>query len=165
MADEEKKTLDPQGQEQQPTMKQYLEDLDSIRANSVSKEEYNKVMEENKELWNRVINGSPAPSTDDNGTKKTAAELSKELCSGNLSNIDYIKTSLEHRRRSIEERGYDPYLGISHTQAPTDEQIASANQVAEFLGKLVEDSKGNDIVFTNEYQRQVGDSLPNYRRY
>lgn len=149
----------------QDTSAMYLDQIKNLKANTVSKDDYNKLLTENRNLLQTIVEGKSVSSdSDQDEPKLSTSELAKQLCSGNLNNLDYIKTSLEHRKRMIEEKGIDPYLGISHTTAPTDEQIASANQVAEFLQDLVDSSNGNSIVFTNEYQRLVGDNVPSALR-
>ena len=148
---------------EQDTSSMYLEQIKNLKANSVSKEAYDKLMNENRNLLQTIVEGKQMSSDVTEQPKKSLEELTKELKSGELNNLDYIKTSLEHRQRCIEERGFDPYVGISHTSAPSDEAIRNGEQVAEFLEQLVKTADGNSQIFTNEYQRLVGDSLPNMR--
>lgn len=155
MENEELLNQDQQGQD---TSSMYLEQIKNLKANTVSKTDYDKLMNENRNLLKTIVEGNPVSTETQDQPSRSIKELAHDLCHGDLSNLDYIKTSLEHRKKMIEEKGIDPYLGVSHTSAPTDEQIASANQVASFLEGLLESADGNTIVFNNEYQRLVGDS-------
>lgn len=159
MAEETKKT-----EQIEDTNQMYIDEINNLKANSVSKQEYEKIMAENRNLLKSLVQGTQTSAEEEKKEEASYKDLQQILQSEDSSNLDYLKASLEHRNKRLAETGVDEYLPLGHNIAPTDEDIAAAEQVAKFLGDLIESADGNSLVLTNEYQRLVGDSAPIRRK-
>lgn len=141
----------------------YIEAINQLRNNTVPKEDYVKLREENKRLVNSLINGegieAPAQEAPDIVT------LRKELFSEgtDLSNLDYMTKALQLRDAIIAQGGTDPFLPYGKKIMPTDEDIATANRVAEVVRECIEYADGDSAVFTNELMRRTVEA-PNLSR-
>ena len=141
----------------------YIETINQLKANTVSKESYAKLQEENKKLLQSLVNGETIT------VEKEATdigELRKELFSADtdLSNLDYMTKAMELRDAIIEQGGTDPFLPYGKKIMPTDEDIATANRVADVIKECIEYAEGDSAVFTNELQRRMIDSSNGRRK-
>lgn len=161
------------GEEKQPneTAKEGLDEtanlvqaLNDLKANSVSREDYEKLNSLNQQLVQSIVNGQ--------GVKKEEvkeqvdiSKLRKELFSSNteLSNVAFVEKSLKLRNAMIENGEGDPFVPHGNKIVPTEEDYATAQRVADVLQECVEYAKGDNDVFTNELQRRTIDVGPNRR--
>lgn len=136
----------------------YLEQIQNLKKSTVSKSEYEKVLDENKKLLDAVINGQPAEQPSAPKPKVDKDKLRQELYGQNadsLSNLEYITKTLELRQAIIDEGGNDPFLPFGEKISPTDEDYAAAQRVGKILQECVEYAQGDSEVFTNELQRRT----------
>jgi len=146
----------------------YISAINEIKQNSVSKEAYDKLKKENKQLLDSLVNGKEI----DVETKSVDVnELRKKLFNpdGTLSNLDYVSTALQLRDALIEQGEPDPFLPVGEKVVISDDDIEKAENVASVLQDMVDIADGNNVVFNQEYQRRVVDSIataskPNRRR-
>ena len=139
----------------------YISAIKEMKANSVDKAAYDKLKEENKQLLDALINGGQVTQelqkepVDING-------LRKKLFSGEaeLSNLDYMKTALELREALLDQGSPDPFLPYGQNIAPTDEDIRTADRVAEAIKSCIDYADGDSEIFTNELQRIMVDTSP-----
>lgn len=143
---------------------QYIAAIEEMKANTVSREAYNRLRTENKQLLDALVSGKeietpPAP-------KPTIPELRKKLFGGQeLSNLEYVETALSLRDALIESGERDPFLPYGDKVDLTNEQITTAEKVATGLREMVDFAEGDSGVFSAEYQRRVKDiSIPRGRR-
>lgn len=138
----------------------YIEAINQLRNNSVPKEDYAKLREENKRLVNSLINGeqidAPAHETPD------IATLRKELFGegSDLSNLEYMTKALQLRDAIIAQGGTDPFLPYGKKIIPTNEDIATANRVAEVVKECIDYADGDSEIFTTELMRRTVDTAP-----
>ena len=145
--------------ESQDTSAMYLEQIKNLKANSVSKEAYDKILNENRNLLQTIVEGNSQPvSAETNVTKRPIKEIREDLFKGQNNNLQFIEKSLELRDRIMESGGVDPFLPVGHNIVPTDEDIAAANRVAQVFSECVEYAQGDSEVFTNELQRRTIDT-------
>lgn len=142
----------------------YIAALNEMKANSVSKEDYLKLKADNKRLLDTLVQGGSL-SPDEVPQPVDVDALRKELFTTecDLNNLDYITKSLQLRDAIIEKGGIDPFLPYGKHIAPTDEDISTANRVADILKECVDYAEGDSSVFTNELQRRMIDSAPSRR--
>lgn len=140
---------------------QYIEAIREMKQNSVSKEAYNKLKEENKQLLDSLINGKQVQITQDKEPVDIPA-LRKKLFdpTSTLSNLEYASTALELRDALIDQGEQDPFLPYGTNIIPTDEDISKANRFAAVLKECVDYANGDSELFTNELQRRTNDALP-----
>lgn len=143
--------------------KNYLEEIKKLKENSVSKDEYNKVLEENKKLLEKYINGEiEEPTKVQEKVDKDA--LRKDIFSGNLTNLDCTKKTLELRKAIMDEGGLDPFLPKGREIVLEDSDYVAAQRVAEGLQHCVEVANGDPALFTQELQRIMVDTAPVRRK-
>lgn len=140
----------------QDTQADYIDALKQLKANSVSKEEYDRVKAENRRLLNDVINGATDYAQETKLSDKPDINvLRKELFDrdGSLTNLDYVSKALQLRQAVMDDGGEDPFLPIGRTISPTDEDRAVAKKLANGLQHCVDFAEGNPDLFTAELQR------------
>lgn len=147
------------------TNQNYIDTIKSLKENSVSKAEYEKLRKENQSLLQTLVEGGQIEQpvdkepVDINALRK---ELFNEDC--DLSNLDYVSKALKLRDALIEKGEPDPFLPVSSKDAPTQEEINIANSCAEIFRECIEYSDGNSQLFTQELMRRTIDSSPRGRR-
>jgi hypothetical protein len=143
---------------------QYIAAIEELKANTVSRDSYNKLRNENKQLLDALVSGKElpqepvkAPSTD---------ELRKKLFSGeDMSNLEYVETALALRNSLIGAGERDPFLPYGEKVDITQEQIDAAEKVAAGLQEMVDFAEGDSGIFSAEYQRRVKDvAIPRGRK-
>lgn len=139
----------------------YIEAIKEMKANSVDKAAYDKLKEENKQLLDALINGGQVTQE----LQKEPVDidsLRKRLFGGEaeLSNLDYMKTALELREALLDQGSPDPFLPYGQNIAPTDEDIRTADRVAEAIKSCIDYADGDSEIFTNELQRIMVDTSP-----
>lgn len=161
MADIETTTVEEMNNEQ------YIAAIEELKASTVSRDAYNKLRSENKQLLDALVSGQQLPQTQTEN-KPSVADLRKKLFAtdGNdLSNLEYVETALSLRNSLIEAGERDPFLPYGDKVDITTEQIDAANKVANALQEMVDFAEGDSGVFTAEYQRRVKDvAIPRGRR-
>lgn len=138
--------------------------INELKQNSVSKAEYEKVVQEKNKYLKALINGDESfseqkkqPITDDQVQK-----LRQSLFSGeqDLSNLEYAKKALELRAALIERDGVDIFVGRGEKLAPTESDYLAAQRVADALESCIEVSDGDSEIFTRELSRITRDVSP-----
>ena len=138
----------------------YLEIINEMKQNSVSKEDYQRLREENRRLLNTIVNGGSLEQAAPQEEAVDIRELATELCNAGeerLSNVEYITKALKLREAIINTGAPDPFLpnGIDVAQTPVD--VATAQRVAEAFTSCIEYADGDDAAFTAELQRITRD--------
>lgn len=111
-----------------------IEQLKQKLDNSVSKDEYQKAIEENKKLLNDMVNRRPAPKSEE---LKPARDYARELSdSSHMSNRKFIETSVKYRDAYMAETGRDPW-------SDNGEPTAETTKVAETFKTLLEENTDN----------------------
>ena len=160
MAEEINNSVSQQENVEQDT-NNYIEAIKEMKANSVDKAAYDKLKEENKQLLDALINGGQVTQE----LQKEPVDidsLRKRLFGGEaeLSNLDYMKTALELREALLDQGSPDPFLPYGQNIAPTDEDIRTADRVAEAIKSCIDYADGDSEIFTNEMQRIMVDTSP-----
>lgn len=139
----------------------YVAAIKELKDNSVPREQYAKLKEENAKLLKSLISGETVEGVPASN-KTSISELRKQLYSGEteLTNLEYVAKSLELREQLIANGEPDPLIPIGHRIAPTNEDIEAANRVAQILKECVEYADGDSSIFTSEEQRRMIDVAP-----
>lgn len=138
----------------------YIEAIKEIKKNYVPKEKLQQLQEENKNLLDALVSGKQV-NIENKEQKPDIQALRKKLFADNgkdLSNLEYVKTSLGLRNALIEAGERDPFLPVGDQVTLTAEHYEKANDVAELLQDCVDFANGDSGIFTAEYQRRVKDS-------
>ena len=126
-----------------------LKEIQKLKEDSVSKEDYEKLLKEKEEIVKQVINGDPVKK--ENQTKKPLEELIKDCQKEDITNLEYITNVLKAREACIEEKGYDPFAGRK------GENAEKAANVAKVLQECVEEAQGRPSQFNAILQDRMID--------
>ena len=160
---EEKEVTSVSQQEEVNDSIDYIEAIKEIKQNSVDREAYNKLREENKRLLNSLVNGESIDVKKEEPVN--IDELRDKLFNKESTNLEYISNALKLREELMKQGKPDPFLPAGKNIIPTEEDIKTANRVAKVLQECVDYADGYSNVFTNELQRVTVDSvLPKTRR-
>lgn len=160
---EEKELTSVSQQEEVNDSVDYIEAIKEIKQNSVDREVYNKLREENKRLLNSLVNGESIDVKKEEPVD--IDELRDKLFNKESTNLEYISNALKLREELMKQGKPDPFLPAGKNIIPTEEDIKTADRVAKVLQECVDYADGDSNVFTNELQRVTVDSvLPKIRR-
>ena len=129
--------------------------LKELRENSVSKSDYEKVVNENKQLVAQVINGEggagSGQATPPENLEADITALREKLygpkCS-ELSNLEFCEATLQLREKIIKRDGVDPFLPHGANIKPTDLDTQRAQAVADVMAECIKEADGDSGVFT-----------------
>lgn len=141
----------------------YIEALNSMKRNSVPKEDYLKLKTENKKLLDALIEGKQIDVPD---SKVDIDGIRQELYGdrdASIDPLDYVTKTLKLRNAIIENGGDDPALPSGHMYTPNSLDKETSQKVADVLQECVDKAEGNTAVFMSELQRVLKDT-PALRR-
>ena len=135
--------------------------INELKQNSVSKEDYNKVVAEKNKYLKALIDGNQVAEVQ-NKEPVDIDGLRKELFSGekDLTNLEYVKKALELRNALIERDGVDIFVGRGSKLTPTDEDYEAAQRVADGFQQCIDVAQGDSEIFTRELMRITEDVAP-----
>lgn len=136
----------------------YVEVIQDLKNNTVSKSEYAKLQAENKKLINALANGQTISTEVVN--KPDISTLRAKLQSEDQTNLEFITNALALRQAIIDEGGEDPFLPQGTRIAPTPEDRMKAQNVADVFQDCIDYAQGDSQLFTNELQRRTIDVMP-----
>lgn len=138
----------------------YIEALKEMKQNSVTRESYDKLKSENKQLLDALVSGKEIEIKKEEPVD--IAKLRKDLFNKDkqLSNLEYVSSALKLRDALIERGERDPFLPYGDKVSLTAEHYEKAEQVATVLRECVEFADGDSGIFTAELQRRTKDSMP-----
>lgn len=142
----------------------YIQAINDIKANSVPKEQYMKLKNENSKLLDAIVNGQEieVPKKEPTDIAKLRTEL---YGSGQtLSNLDYWTKTLQLRDAIIAGGKPDPFCPQGKNIIATEEDKMLAKKVADTVQHCIDIADGDNLVFTNELQRLTVDTAPIRRK-
>ena len=156
MPEEEKKN--PENEQEKTLEKNYIDEIQKLKANSVPKEKYDEVLENNKKLIETLAENRKVEESQKSEEKVDINKLREELYNSDkeLSNLDYIDKTLKLRKAIIDSGEIDPFVPNGKKIVPTEDDIRKAEKVAVALQHCVDYARANgddNEVFTNELQR------------
>ena len=150
-------------QEQTNEYQTYIDEIQNLKENTVSKDQYEKKCEENRRLIQSLANGTPLPGAEQEPPKPSIEELTKKLRNGDqLSNLEYVKTVLDLRNSLIEKGEQDPFVPQGANVKPEATDWATAQRVADAFQSCIDYADGDSEIFTTELMRITKDSAPIY---
>ncbi len=152
MAEEENVTpqVNPEDQNLLDAMDEYK------KTHSISNEEYNRVLERNKQLTQIYANNEAEKEKEQD--PDTIASLKEELFSEGrkeMSNLKSTEKILKLRTKLIESGERDPFLS---SDANSQEEIDTAERVAAGLQDMVDQADGDESYFNSLLKAQVDKS-------
>lgn len=134
----------------------YIEAIKEIKANSVDRRAYDKLMADNKALLDAIVNGKEvAAAAAVPQEPVNVQKLREELFSAeaDFSNLDYVKKAVELRDALLEQEGVDCFCPIGKQISPTAQDAEAAQRLADGLKACIEYADGDSQLFTQELQR------------
>lgn len=151
------KINDQENIEEDPKDVDYIKAITDLKKNSVAREQYNRVVEENKNLLKTLVEGGQIAEPKDD--PPDISELRKKLFSDeDLNNYEYIDTVLQLRDAIIANGERDPFLPVGDQVEVTADMIQGAQDTADALREMLDFADGDSRIFTAEYQRRVRDN-------
>lgn len=142
----------------------YADALAEMRNNMVPKDQYDKAMEEIRNLTKIVMEGTGEIASTE-AASPDIEELRKTFLSGkDMSNLEYWKNTLALREAIMEKGGSDPFLPTGQKISATAEDVEKAQNVADVISECIEYANGDSHIFTNELQRRMVDTGPTMNR-
>lgn len=150
----------PEIQKNDDLEKNYIEKIKELRDNTVDKDAYVRVLEENKKLLDQLTNNSYVSDKEQNTEKEVSEQelISKLVHGENMNNLEYVETALALRKKMMEDGKIDPFLPQGTQISANDDDVAAANEVAKLLEHCVGVSDGNSDIFTRELQLHLMDT-------
>lgn len=147
---------------QQNDNQQYIDAIRDLKANSVSRERYDQLMEENRNLLNSLVNGesvaTAAPSQQND--VPPIQDLVNEMRKSRYTDIEFVEKALEFRDRVLEETGEDCFVSRGHNVTPTQESYIAAQRTADIYRECLDYANGDNKVFMNELMRRMPNDGP-----
>lgn len=142
----------------------YIEVIKQMKENTVDKELYLKLKDENKRLLQSLVNGETISAEESMPVdiKQLRADLYGS--DNDYSNLEYMTKTMKLRDAILEKGGPDPFLPYGKNITPTQEDEDTAKRVAEIIKECIDYADGDSSVFTNELQRRMIDTSPQKRQ-
>ena len=146
------------GQTQETTETNYIEALAELRNNTVPKEDYQKVMAENKQLLDAIVNGQKIEIEEE--PKVDVDALRSDLFNKEMTNLEYAEKTLKLREELLKRGERDPFLPNGRTYVANEFDAIEAERAAGALQHCIEIAQGDPAIFQNELQRILVDRVP-----
>ena len=151
--------VEPNGNVETIDADNYIDIVTKLKENTVSKEDYEKLQEENKKLANTIANGlTVQPKEEPKKAEVDINELRKNFLKENQSNLEYAENVLALRNALMEKNpDDDPFLPKGHNINATEQDKIDAQNVADVLEQCIELADGNSDAFTIALQNRMVD--------
>lgn len=146
------------GEEVIETNSDYLDAINDLKQNTVSKEAYAKLKEDNKRLLDALVNGDQIEAETE--TTVDVDELRSRLFGGKeeLNNLEFVSHALKLRQACIDKGERSPFLPVGDHVTITSDMLAKEQRVADVLQDCVDFADGDSGVFTAQLQRCIKDT-------
>lgn len=135
----------------------YIAALNQLKENSVSRETYDKLREDNKKLLNTLVNGGNIEVKKEEPLDESA--LRHTLFGGDtVSNLNYVDAALKLRKAVMDKGERDPFLPYGDYAKVGTTELEGAENVAAILQECVDFAQGDDGIFTAELMRRTSDT-------
>lgn len=158
MSEEEKEQPNPD-KESEMTASEYISQINNLKENTVSREEYERIRNDNRELAKALINGTGAniPGITKPENKPDLDDLRKKLFTKKSKNdLEYFTNLLALRDGVMADGQPDPFLPINREFRATAQDEADAERIATQIKEAIEYADGDPAVFSNDLRRRCG---------
>ena len=156
----------PTGIQGDDTAPDYIATIQQLRDSTVSKEQYQKLKDENQRLLKTLVEGRQLEQPSTAMDTMSIEELSDIFVNKEMTNLGYWQTALELRKKMMDKGEKDPFLPWSQDYVPTEQDIEIAQRVADVVGQCVDYADGDPSIFNNELQRVTVDTpIPQRKKY
>lgn len=158
MTEEEKEQQTPDN-EPEMTATEYINQINDLKNKTVSREEYERIKNDNKELAKALINGTGAkiPGITEPDKKPDLDDLRKKLFTKKSKNdLEYFTNLLALRDGVMADGQPDPFLPINREFRATKQDEADAERIATQIREAIDYADGDPAVFSNDLRRRCG---------
>lgn len=158
MSEEEREQQNPDN-EPEMTANEYINQIKDLKEKTVSREEYERIKNDNKELAKALINGTGAniPGITKPEEKPDLDDLRKKLFTKKSKNdLEYFTNLLALRDGVMADGQPDPFLPINREFRATAQDEADAERIATQIKEAIEYADGDPAVFSNDLRRRCG---------
>ena len=158
MSEEEREQQNPDN-EPEMTAKEYINQINDLKEKTVSREEYERIKNDNRELAKALINGTGAsiPGITKPEEKPDLDDLRKKLFTKKSKNdLEYFTNLLALRDGVMADGQPDPFLPINREFRATAQDEADAERIATQIKEAIEYADGDPAVFSNDLRRRCG---------
>ena len=140
------------------TAEDYLKNLKALQDNTVSKDEYNRLVSENRKLADALANGLSYGEEAEEAEPVDVDALRKKLFDGPKykNSLDFFKDFYALRDELIRQGKPDPTLG-NNPEAFTRDNIEVFEDTANAVKECIEIADGDVEVFYSELKRRFKD--------
>lgn len=140
------------------TASDYLQNLDALRKATVSKEAYDKLLEDNKKLSKALAEGSFTEKEKEETIEISSEEAKKSLFDGKRkTDLELFTEALNLRDAVLREGGRDPFLHSDPEYIPTEQDKINAKRVADNIKEAIDYADGDPEIFRMELKRRTAD--------
>ena len=160
--EDEKLNSVSESQVENDTTNNYIETINEMKKNTVSKDAYQKLQEENKQLLSTIVNGNYHTDEEEQAREEKPVDLNairEEMFSGNCSNLKYAEDALKLREEILKRDNVDIFLPHGSHIQPTKEDVESVTNVVSCLQHCIEEADGDSSIFTLELQKYLQDPI------
>ena len=158
MPEEEREQQNPDN-DPEMTASEYINQINNLRENTVSREEYERIKNDNRELAKALINGTGAniPGITKPENKPDLDDLRKKLFTKKSKNdLEYFTNLLALRDGVMADGQPDPFLPVNREFRATAQDEADAERIATQIKEAIEYADGDPAVFSNDLRRRCG---------
>ena len=139
----------------------YIDTINDLKANTVSKDKYDQLLAEKRDLVNALKTNSQITIVNDQ-PEESIDELRAELfkANNNMTNLQYIDKTLKLRNAILERDGIDIFLPNGSGYVYDKSDADKANYVAQVFQDCVDYADGDSQLFTQELSRRIKDDSP-----
>ena len=143
-----------------PEYQQYINAIQELKNSTVSRELYNRVVQENTSLINTLASGGSVVADANLPKRKTAQECREALWGKNppKTQCDFVERSLELREAVLAETGEDCFVPKGHHIQPSPQSYESGERTARIYRECLDYANGDDEAFINELNRRMVDN-------
>lgn len=132
---------------QETGYQEYIDTINDLRANSVSRDRYDKLVEEKNQLIEALKTNSQVNLVNTQDERSIDEVKSDLLNAKDSTNLEKWQLALEYRNKIIESGGRDPFLPNGRNYTYDQNDVMTANKVAEIVQQCIDESDGNPTVF------------------
>lgn len=158
MTDEEKEQQNPDN-EPEMTAAEYINQINDLKKKTVSREEYERIKNDNKELAKALISGTGAkiPGITEPDKKPDLDDLRKKIFTKKSKNdLEYFTNLLALRDGVMADGQPDPFLPVNREFRATAQDEADAERIATQIREAIDYADGDPSVFSNDLRRRCG---------
>ena len=132
----------------------YIQAIKTLKDNTVSKDKYDALAKEKKELLDALVNGQSVEQQNEDKLEAREVYYKKYKENKFSSDLDYWDNFLKLRKATMNEYGYDPCVTGSYGFTPEGTKLEATYGEAETIEQqmniiegMVEEANGNPVVF------------------